>query len=183
MSDAFLGEIRLFAGNYEPKDWAFCDGRYLAISQNTALYSILGNTYGGDGRTTFALPDLRGRVPLGEGAGAGLTNRSLGEKGGSESHTLSVSELPSHDHAGAAGTLNVVSGAGNDPSPTGNYLAAQAPPNFPYHSGPTNATLAADAVSASSASTGDDQPHNNMPPFTTMNYIICIRGLFPTRSF
>jgi len=178
MDEPFLGEMRVFAGNYAPKNWALCDGQFLAISRYPELYSILGSTYGGDGRTTFALPDCRGRMVLHKGSGPGLSTRSLGEKGGDEDVTLGVSHLPSHDHSAV---MRVNSAVGNEPDPSGNYLATQAPPNFAYHSSPQSGhNLASGAVSVSP--TGSSAPLAVMPPYITINWIIAIRGVFPTRE-
>lgn len=174
MSDPFIGQITLFAGNFAPRGWAFCDGQLLPISQNTALFSILGTTYGGDGRTTFALPDLRGRVPLHPGQGPGLSNRQLGEAGGTENVTLLVNQMPNHTHAAQADA-----GTATQQNPTNHVLASEAAGvTATYSSNPPNTTMNPQAIGA----TGGSQPHNNMPPFLGVNFIIALQGIFPSRN-
>ena len=168
--ECFIGEVRIFAGNFAPRNWALCDGQLLPINQNQALFSILGTTYGGDGRTNFGLPDLRGRVPIHAGNGPGLTPRTLGAKGGEEAHVLTVQEMPSHTH-----TLNARNQRGNTNIPSGNVLARKK--NF-YSTQPQNAILSNGAI----GTTGGGQAHNNMPPFQALNYIICLQGIFPSRN-
>ena len=167
-----IGEVRIFAGNFAPRNWAFCQGQLIQISQNAAMFSILGTTYGGDGRTTFGLPDLRGRSPIGAGQGPGLSNRFLGSKSGSETTTLAESNLPSHDH-------NVSppadSNEGNLADPSGNVPAATEDPVNAYSS--TNNTTMA---STNTSTTGGGNPANNMQPFMAMHYVICLAGVFPT---
>ena len=172
MADGFIGEIRLFAGNFAPQGWALCEGQLLAISQHTALFSILGTAYGGDGKSSFALPDLRGRVPLHPGQGAGLTARQLAEKGGAEAVTLTSAQMPSHTHAVAAS-----SGTGTSASPASNVWAASSKQDQQY-AGTANTTMQQGAL----ASAGGGQAHNNMPPYLGLNYIICLIGTFPTRA-
>lgn len=178
--DPFIGQIILFAGNFAPRNWAFCDGQLLAISQNTALFSILGTTYGGDGRTTFALPDLRGRVPMHAGSGPGLTPRPLGQKGGAERHTLTITEIPSHDHNAQLDLFG-----SNDPAssaaPEGNVMATSSQSGI-Y--GPANNLVPMDgsASQVSVAANGGSQPHNNVQPYTALNYIIALYGLYPSRN-
>lgn len=172
MSDPFIGEIRLFAGNFNPRNWAFCNGQLMPISQNAALFSLLGTTYGGDGRTTFALPDLRGRVPIHAGQGAGLSNYPLGNRGGAEQVTLTPEQLPSHRHA-----LMATEAAAGAPSPANHLLAM--PEETPiYSASEPTATLADSAIAA----TGGNQPHENRAPYLAVNYIIALVGIFPTRS-
>ena len=149
MSEPFLAEIRTFAGNFEPTGWAFCDGRLLSISQNTALFSLLGTTYGGNGTSNFALPDLRGRAPMNAGNGPGLTPRSLGENGGAETVTISPAQAPAHGHA-----FHASSGSGNSADPSGNVLANAGSQTL-YASGPADTPLSAAAV----APAGGEQPH------------------------
>jgi len=170
-SDPFIGEIEWFAGNFAPRGWAFCDGSLLPINQYQALFSILGTTYGGDGRTTFALPDMRGRSPMHPGNGPGLSTRRLGERGGEEQVTLSVNEMPTHNHA-----MNASSNSGTDRSPADRVLADNS--HNPYHPGPSNTTMS----SASISHTGGGQPHNNMAPYLGVNCIIALQGLFPSRN-
>jgi len=188
MGDLYLGEIILFAGNFPPRSTAFCNGQLLAIAQNTALFSILGTTYGGDGRTTFALPDLRGRVAISPGTGPGLSTRKLGQRTGLETNTLNVTQLPSHTHA-AAGTINAASTAATTSDPTGavpavaNYQIdrdTNAPINA--YASTANATMLANDVTVAVGNTGGQQPQNNMQPFLGVNYIICTQGLFPSRN-
>jgi microcystin-dependent protein len=166
----YLGEIRMFAGNFAPRGWAFCNGQLLPIAQNSALFSLLGTTYGGDGRTTFALPDLRGRVPLHPGTGPGLTTRRLGEKSGGESVTLAVSQVPSHSHTVAPGA---VSGQGNTSWPAGSAPAA----GRNFHS-----TAAPDVSMRATVSTntGGGQSHPNMQPYLGISFIIALQGVYPS---
>ena len=180
MATPFIAEIVMFAGNFAPRGWAFCQGQILSISQNTALFSLLGTTYGGNGQTTFALPDLRGRVPVGTGQGPGLSNISLGEVAGEANHTLITQEIPAHDHLVGANTSPA-----NTANPTGNSLAV----GQVTVSGATE--LASMYVSANpnvnlNAATGGlaggSQPHNNMQPYLGMNYIIALQGIFPSRN-
>jgi len=177
-----IGEIRLFAGNFAPRNWAFCQGQLLAISSNTALFSIIGCTYGGDCRTSFGLPDLQGRTPIGVGTGAGLTTRQLGQRSGAETTTLNTLNLPNHTH-----TLNVSveipasAEEGNAETPVGNVMAV-VEEGTPYHTGGGDDAMASPAVSATAANTGNSQPANNMQPWIGLNYIICLQGIFPSRS-
>jgi microcystin-dependent protein len=177
MSSSYIGQITMFSGNFPPKNWAFCNGQILAISQNTALFSILGTTYGGNGTTNFALPDLRGRVPLHSGQGPGLTNYTLGEAIGTENVTLLASQIPSHTHAVS---VNVSSGAPNTVSPAGAVLAASAQGNA-YTSGSPTTAMAANAVTVGAAG-GSNVPLPNMQPILTVNFIICLFGIFPSRN-
>ena len=174
--EPMLGEIKIFAGNFAPRGWALCDGQLLAIAQNQALFSILGTTYGGDGRTTFALPDLRGRVPIHAGQGPGLTSRRLGETGGQETVTLNVNQIPAHTHTVH---LNADSSVALTDKPEDGLPArnAAATPQFGSES---NTTLSTQAVSVES--TGGNQAHPNMQPFVTVNYIIALQGIFPSRN-
>lgn len=173
--DCFLGEVRMFAGNFAPRNWAKSQGQILAISQHQALYSVLGTTYGGDGRQTFALPDLRSRVPVGTGQGPGLSQRRLGDEGGEESHELTVDEMPVHDHAlRVRGTHTPNSERSK--TPEDNVLARGGQKIY--------TDLAADAEMAPGtvAPEGGSIAHNNMQPFLGMNYIICISGTYPSRN-
>jgi microcystin-dependent protein len=183
MSDPFIAEIVMFGGNFAPRGWALCDGQLLQISQNTALFSLLGTTYGGDGRTTFQLPDLRGRFPMHPGSGAGLTTRRLGEKGGTETVTLNTNQIPAHGHTGD-GTVKVSGDAANTNNPTGNALAlAEAYSDQPFPTSPaTPLKLRANSVEVTTADTGGGQSHNNMPPYQCVNFIIALQGIFPSRN-
>lgn len=172
MDEYYLAEIRLFAGNYEPRDWMFCDGRLLSIEEYVALYSLLGITYGGNGRTTFALPDLRGRVPIGAGEGPALSYRPLGSTDGREQVTLSETQVPAHNHdVVASGDIGTATAA------TGNVWAKSSGQPAYSKSG-TASTFAADAVQ----SAGQGNPHDNVQPALAINYIICVRGMYPCRS-
>ncbi len=170
--DPFIGEIKIVPYNFAPRGWAFCDGQLLAIGQNQALFSLLGTTYGGDGRTTFALPDLRGRFPLGAGNGPGLTPVNLGEKSGRESYTLTVANLPAHTHP-LLGNQTEASAI----SPSGNTLAAKARVPL-YTSEAPNVPMNAQSVGA----TGGNAPYEVTPPYTSVNYIIALVGIYPSRS-
>jgi microcystin-dependent protein len=172
----YLGEIRLFAGNFAPTGWALCDGSLLAISQNQALFSILGTTYGGNGTTTFGLPDLRGRVPIGMGNGQGLTARTEGEVGGLEQVTLTQSQIPAHTHSI---TLSADSTIGSTDRPKGGLPSRNAAA-VPTYGTTANTTLS--ASSATVGSTGGGQPVAIMPPYLSINYIIALQGVFPPRN-
>ncbi|WP_299113811.1 phage tail protein [uncultured Winogradskyella sp.] len=173
--DPFLGQIMMFGGNFAPRGWALCDGQLLPIASYSALFSILGTTYGGDGRTTFGLPDLRGRVPMHAGTGPGLRNAKLGTKGGKETVTLTTQEIPSHSHSGTIEAADPVSrGAGTD-SPTNAY-----PAKGGTYATNKNVTMASDAVAGNP--TGGGQAHDNMQPYQVVNYVIALQGIFPSRS-
>ena len=171
-AEPFVGEVQWFAGNFAPRGWALCDGQLLAISSNTALFTILGTIYGGDGRTTFALPDVRGRVMIHAGNGPGLSNRRLGERGGTETETLTANEMPAHTH-----TLRASDGSATAIAPNGNVLASPGRTRL-YDSGAANA----DMDSAAITSTGGNASHNNMQPYNTLNCIIALQGTFPSRN-
>lgn len=170
MSEPFIAEIRIFAGNFAPRGWAFCNGQLLPVSQNTALFSLIGTTYGGDGRTTTALPNLQGRAPMHPGRGPGLTARRLGQRGGSETVTLTEAQMPSHTH-----TLNGSRELGDNLNPGNHYLARGTAMYLP----PQN--LGAMAPQ-SLPNAGGSQAHNNLQPFLVMNFIIALVGLYPSRS-
>lgn len=175
MSEPFLGEIILGGWNFAPRGYAGCDGQILPIAQNTALFSLLGTTYGGNGQTTFALPDLRGRVPMHQGQGPGLSNRSLGEVAGEESHTLLSTEMPQHNHllqgASAPGTTRDTSGA---------LLAKEASGQTAVYAPSGSPDVAMSPLSIANA--GGSQPHNNMPPYLVLLYCIALEGIFPSRN-
>jgi microcystin-dependent protein len=166
--DPFLGEIRMFGGNFAPQGWATCDGQILSIAQNTALFSLLGTTYGGNGQTTFALPDLRGRLPV--HIGGGLT---MGQAGGSETVILTTTNLPAHTHATNAAS------AATTLSPAGQYWAADPGENVaPYAAAPDGRVMSGTAIGAQ----GGSQPHENMQPFLAVTFIIALEGIYPSRS-
>lgn len=171
MSEPFVGEIRMFAGNFAPKGWAFCDGQLVDVSQNDALFSLLGSTYGGDGRTTFGLPDMRGRIPLHAGQGPDLTPRRLGQKFGNEKETLVTSQLPVHDHP-----LLASGDAAQQASPNGNVLARTATFDL-YRQATPNAAMDASSID----STGGARSHTNLMPFACVNFIIALFGIYPSR--
>ena len=172
MADPFVAEIRIFPFNFAPKGWAWCDGQLMPLSQNTALFSLLGTTYGGNGKSNFALPDLQGRAPMHPGQGPGLSLHDLGETGGSETVTLLESEIPAHSHAFRASQAD---GIGQTPAAemlaTGIGIGQYAPP------GPLVA-LSANAL----APAGGDQPHNNLQPYLTFYFCIALQGVFPPRG-
>lgn len=171
--DCMVGELRMFAGNFAPRNWALAQGQIMSIAQNTALFSILGTTYGGDGRTTFGLPNLSSRVPVGVGTGPGLTPRSLGEQGGNENVTLTSVQLPAHTH-----TLNVSSSPATTGVPAAGAALAASQNAGAYGSGAPNTVL----HSASVGLTGNSQPVPTLPPYLGMNYVICLYGIFPSRD-
>ncbi|MGE5704360.1 MAG: phage tail protein [Clostridia bacterium] len=178
MADAYIGEIRIFAGNFAPKGWALCNGQLMAITQNTALFSILGVQYGGDGKITFALPNLMGTAPMNQGSGQGLTPRTMGSQVGSSTVTLLTTEIPAHTHVPQAIAAEATT---NDPA--GNYWGQGSegdvfnPPTNLYDPTP-NVQMSPVALNV----TGGSQPHNNMQPFIAQNFIICLQGEFPIRS-
>ncbi len=171
MSEPFYGEIRMFAGSFAPRGNAFCDGQLLPIPQNDALFSLLGTIYGGDGRTTFGLPDLRGRVPIHEGSGPGLSPRRLGAKGGAETETVTTAQLPAHQH-----NFSAVAAAGTSASPGGNVCGNSTVAS--YVNNPANVNMA----SASPSSGGGGASHTNLMPTQCINFIIALVGIYPSRS-
>jgi len=171
MSDPFLGEVKVFAGNFAPRGWAACDGQLLPISQNTALFSLLGTTYGGNGQSTFALPNLQGRMPIGAGQGPGLSDRQLGEAGGEAAVTLQASEMPRHNHA-LHGSSSATTGT---PVP-GVVLAATT--GAKVYRPATNPTT----MAAPLASSGGGQAHQNQQPYLGVMFIIAMQGIFPSRN-
>ena len=174
MSQPFVAEIRMFGFNFAPTGWALCNGQLLPISQNTALFSLLGTMYGGDGKTTFALPNLQGNAPLNFGQGPGLTDRIEGEIGGEQYVTLLTSEIPAHTHL--AGSSSGASGAA---APTnGVWATAGRGRPSPYSSNAPNTSMSGLAIGP----TGGNQPHNNMPPYLTLNFCIALQGIFPPRG-
>jgi len=175
--EPYLGQITLFAGNFAPRGWAFCNGQLLPIAQNTALFSLLGTTYGGNGHTTFALPDLRGRIPMHPGTGFGLSPHFLGEQAGVENVTLSQTQMPAHIHQ-----VNVSNANGNATSPEGSFNAVTYDSNtlnpFNSYGSTANATMNASTISAA----GGSQPHTNLQPYTCINFIIAVEGIYPSRD-
>jgi microcystin-dependent protein len=171
MSEPFLGEVKIFGFNFAPRGWATCDGQLLPINQNQSLYSLLGTTFGGDGRTTFALPDLRGRVPLHMGSNAGQSF-NMGNKAGAETHTLTQQEMPAHSH-----TLMASNAPGTSDHAEGAFLAGSESPLYTGGGG----AVALDNASLSSAP-GAGQAHDNMQPFTVLNICIALQGTFPSRN-
>ena len=170
MTQPFIGEVRMFSFNFPPRGWAQCSGQLLAINQNQALFSILGTTYGGDGRTTFALPDLRGRVPVHMGQGAGLSSYNEGQLGGQETHTLIQSEIPAHTHSSSASS---------------NAADVASPANAFWADGGVSAYSATPSTALSGAalsSAGGSQPHENRSPYLTVNFCIALVGIFPSRN-
>lgn len=167
MSTPFLGEIRIVSFNFAPKGWAFCNGQFLPINQNQALFSLLGTAYGGDGRTTFALPDFRGRIPIHAGAGF-----IVGQSGGQEFHTVTQSEMPQHLHFGQVQTQNA-----NTAAPTGNFLSGV--PSFAYRNSISNLTT---LHPATITNVGGSQPHENRMPSAVLNFCIAIQGIFPSQN-
>ena len=175
-SDPFLGQMSWFAGNFAPRGWALCDGQLLSINSNQALFSLLGTTYGGDGRTSFALPDVRSRVAIHEGQGPGLSTYRLGQRGGEELVTLNVTTMPSHTHSVQ---LKGASGAADGTDPAGSALASTS--GALYSEGATpNAAMAANSVTEDNA--GGNQAHENRMPYLTLNCIIALQGTFPSRN-
>ncbi|MBL7775632.1 MAG: phage tail protein [Saprospiraceae bacterium] len=176
--DGYIAQIIWFAGNFAPRNWAYCQGQLMDISQNDALFALIGTTYGGDGQTTFALPDFRGRVPIGTGGGPGLSNYQLGQMSGSEQTTLSVANLPSHTHPTSM-KVGVSTANGTTDEPNGNVLAGSTTDNYaPANSG--NGQLA--GVSATEAPSGGNGPAPILQPTLAMNFVICLYGIFPSRS-
>jgi microcystin-dependent protein len=183
--DEFMATVKLFAGNFAPRNWAFCHGQLLAISQNAALFSLIGTTYGGDGHTTFALPDLRGCVPLGAGHGPGHSSYEPGQTGGQESTSLSVNNMPAHTHEAHLS----VSGenAGQAKATPGSTIATPGYPDgrdfkttYGYNTSNPNVGLNENSISVGSS--GGSQPFDNRQPYLAMNYIICLNGIFPPRN-
>lgn len=191
MTTPFLAQIELFAGNFAPRGWAFCEGQLLPISQNSALFSILGTTYGGDGRTTFALPDLRGRSGMHPGHGPGLTNRKLGQKLGVETTTLNITQLASHSHVAinrlsGVAAIEVSDQPGEESSPASTFLASIPSGNSYYLDEPEGGYLAGATGDVTGSvdllNTGNSTPYNNRQPFLGLNYVIALQGDFPSRS-
>ncbi|OQP63554.1 hypothetical protein A3860_24755 [Niastella vici] len=179
--DGFLGEIRLFAPNFAPRNWAFCRGQLLPINQNQALFSLLGTFYGGDGRTNFALPNLTGRSGMGVGQGSGLSVRSLGDSIGSTSNTLTIAQMPAHTHA-LSGTLTLpaTSSTGNQQSPAAGYFASDG--SQKYDAQQDGVTMQPATLNLAVSNVGSGTAISNMMPYLALNYIICMAGVFPSRN-
>ena len=189
MAEPYLSEIALFSFDFPPRGWARCEGQLLPINQNQALFALLGTTYGGDGRVTFALPDLRGRVPLGFGQGPGLGNYSLGQVGGSEAVTVDVTQMAQHTHAidasAPTATMKCGNGAGNQRTPAGNVSAIEASGvTATYSNAIEDASMSSSAIvmggTVTAASSGGSQPHSNVQPFLTLSFCIALSGVFPS---
>jgi microcystin-dependent protein len=171
MAEPFLAEIKMFGSNFAPRGYAFCNGQILSIAQNTALFSLLGTTFGGNGQTTFALPNMQSRVPVHWGQGPGLPNRTLGEQGGEENHTLINSEMPAHNHL-----VNATNATATAVTPGGNLVAVSSKAYMSTNVG--NTVLNASTVSAA----GGNQPHMNMQPYLGLTFIIALAGIYPSRT-
>jgi len=173
MSEPFLGEIRIVGFNFAPRGWAFCNGQLLSIAQNTALFALIGTYYGGDGVQTFALPNLQSRFAMHAGDGAGLSQRVIGEVGGEEDVTLIAAQMPEHNHL-----IQASNTPGNSTSPSGAVMA-KAKKVLRYAGAPDGSTTMNEAAVTQA---GNSQPHDNMPPFLVVNYIIALQGIFPSRN-
>ncbi len=194
MAEPFIGEVKIFAGNFAPRGWAFCEGQLISIQQNTALFSLLGTTYGGDGRTTFGLPDLRGRVPMGMGRGPGLSDRREGQKLGEENVTLTTHNLPSHTHASelnVTSTLQISTADATTNVPASNTFLSKSVGLYGrdaiesnIYSTTSDSTMDSVATTGNVTiqNTGESIAHDNMQPSLVMNYIIALVGIFPSRS-
>jgi microcystin-dependent protein len=181
MADPTLGEIRIVGFNFAPVGWAKCEGQLLSIAENDALYSLLGTAYGGDGQTTFGLPDLRGRVTVDVGQGPGLSPYVQGQRSGTESVTLTTNQMPAHTHPYTA-TVAASTAAATTKNPVGNAYPALAPSTKnPYGSAASTDTLATGAVTMTAAGAGGNQPHPNIQPVLALNNIICLEGIYPSR--
>lgn len=178
-TDPYLAEVTMFAGNFAPRGWAFCDGQLLPIASYSALFSLLGTTYGGDGRTTFGLPDLRGRAPIHAGHGPGLSSRNLGAKGGAETHTLVVSQMPSHGHSPK---MHAEQAQGDSNIPANRMLAIAPAGTNTYASFNAAEDIPMSDHSITESNVGGGQSFNIMNPFLAINFIIALQGVFPSRS-
>ncbi|MGE3801484.1 MAG: phage tail protein [Candidatus Kapaibacterium sp.] len=173
MVEPFIGQISMVAFNFAPRSWAFCDGQLIPINQNQALFSLIGTTYGGDGVTTFALPDLRGRAPMHMGQGPGLSDRTEGQKSGSETVTLTTTQMPSHNHL-----ANANGSPGTQFTPINGFWAAEGGETTATYAGTGTGTMNANAISFA----GGGQPHNNMQPYLVIAFVIALYGVFPPRG-
>jgi len=179
MSNPFLGEIRLFGGNFNPRGWAFCAGQLLPISENDALYALLGTTFGGDGQVTFGLPDLRGRIPIGQGTGAGLSSYVVGQESGTETVTLITNQIPTHTHTVSASSADATATTPTNAVPA---RPSSATVGYLYLSSAASGTTDAPPAAASISAAGGNQPHDNIMPSLVLNYIIALEGVFPSRN-
>lgn len=179
MSQPFIAEIRMCGFNFAPRGWAICEGQLIPIAQNTALFSLLGTTYGGNGTTTFGLPNLRGAAPIGAGQGPGLSSQTLGQSSGSASVTLTTTQIPNHGHTLNAGTVAPQNPAQQTATPGPTAFLGLAGPNFTYSD---SATPAQQFNPAALSSTGGGQPHENRQPYQVLNFIIAMQGVYPARS-
>ncbi|RZK58401.1 MAG: phage tail protein [Hymenobacter sp.] len=177
--DNYIGEIRIFAGNFAPQDWQFCNGQLVNINDYQALYSLIGTTYGGDGQTTFGLPDMRSRAAVGMGPGPGLSNYQLGQLAGAENVTLTNNQLPAHQHPVQAAP-RATTGSPAVGSPAGAYFGDQG--GKVYAAGPGTTQLAAGSVVGQTAPTGGSQPHTNIQPYQAISYIISMGGIYPSQQ-
>ena len=191
MSQPYIGTIAIFAFNFAPRNWAFCNGQIMPITQNEALFALIGTTYGGNGMTTFGLPNLQARVPMGMGTGTGLTTKTIGEFSGAENVQLLISNLPPHTHVvtlnNLVGTASAKNAAGNSQTPVGNVPAIEAAGvTATYSNAAPDATMAAGSISvtgtATAALTGNGFPVQILPPYLALNYCIALVGLFPSRN-
>ncbi|GAA4772769.1 MULTISPECIES: phage tail protein [Flavobacterium] len=181
-TEPFIGEIKIFGFNFAPQSYMTCQGQILSIAQNTALFSLLGTTYGGNGQTTFALPNLQGRVPIGQGTGPGLPTYTMGQVGGTPTTTLISSNMPIHNHAATGINVRIpVTSASEDSSATNNYIGNAVNDTFGPVASPTN-SLGAPVVSGSTAMAGGSQPFSIMNPYLAINYSIAVFGIFPSRN-
>ena len=187
--EGFIGEVRLFGGNFAPRNWAFCNGQLLEIAQFQELFAIINTTYGGDGRTTFALPDIRGRAVTHEGRGDGLSQHNLGKKYGEEENVMNVSNMPGHNHTGMATYMGQADGTNGDTSDPTNAFLAKAHNNngelniYDFDADPDDRLdMGEETVNFTVANAGSGTPFNNMQPTLVSNYIICLTGIFPSRS-
>lgn len=181
--EGYIAEIRMFAANFAPRNWAYCQGQILSIASNTALFSLLGTTYGGNGVQTFGLPNFASRAAIGTGQGAGLSFVSLGEMDGTETVTLTTQQMPSHTHT-AAGTVSprAFNGTGDETNPFTTYPANSTSTSGNLYSTTSNGSMGANNANVTISPTGNSSPHQNLQPYLGMNYIICLYGIFPSRN-
>lgn len=178
--EGYISEVRMFAGNFAPGAWNFCDGSLQSIAVYTALFSLIGTTYGGDGQTTFALPDFRGRIPIGTGQGPGLSNYDLGQVSGTESVTITTAQMAAHTHQSSVNiNIPATTLAGNVPAPTGNILGAL---NGAYTQETADSAIAPFNATVTLNPVGSNMPFSIMQPYLALNYIICMEGIFPSRN-